>query len=309
MNACPEISIVIVNYNTYVYTAQCINSIFDNPPARPYEIIVVDNASSDKSVSLISTNFPEIRLVTSDKNKGIAGGNNLGIKESKGIYVLLLNNDTIVLPDTIEQCASFLDNHPEAGGVGGNLINPDGSFQSGAWYFPSLWEEFLHVSRLGLIVKQYFPNHSNKSKGREVDWMSTAFMLFPRAALEKVGLVDELFFIYSDEVDLEYRLWRSGYKIWYLPWVKTIHFGGKSLQPWKSRALVFRGRLLFFRKHHTLIEEIVVRVMYFLASTLKVLFWLIAFLLHYKRSFARNELASHLKIIQYSLTFNFSPID
>ena len=296
-----DITIVIVNYNTPKFTIQCLDSIFSSPPVARCEIVVVDNASSDGSADLLESMYDCIQLVRSSTNRGIAGGNNLGIRAGSGRYVLLLNNDTVVLPGMIDRAFEFLKMHPEVGGVGGNLMNPDGSFQSGAWPFPSLGEEFLQLTRLGVLLRKNFPSYSPFQAPCAVDWMSTAFMLFRRDALEQVGLVDENFFIYSDETDLEYRLLKAGWKLFYLPEIKTIHFGGKSLQPWRSRKLKYRGRLLFWRKHHHPLEEAVVRLMYVSASSLKLGFWSVIYLLPRYRIRASHELRSQFDIFKLSI--------
>jgi N-acetylglucosaminyl-diphospho-decaprenol L-rhamnosyltransferase len=307
INLMPDISIVMVNFNTAKYTLQCIESVYSNPPKLSYEIIVVDNASSDDSVFLIEEKYPKIKLIRSAKNLGIAGGNNLGTRSGVGRYVLLLNNDTIVLPGMLDIVVNFLENTPDAGGVGGNLLNPDNTYQSGAMPFPSLLEEFLNLSKLGKIIRPCYPSYLPYSKIKVVDWMSTAFMLFRRDALEEVGLMDEQYFIYSDETDLEYRLWRAGWKIYYIPEVNTIHFGGKSLEPWRSRRLKYRGRLLFFNKHRTSFEEIILRIIYTISSCLKLLFWMCVFLIPSKRKHAKLELKSHFDILKLSISPDIKP--
>jgi N-acetylglucosaminyl-diphospho-decaprenol L-rhamnosyltransferase len=297
----PDITIVIVNYNGFEFTAQCLASIYEHSPLASLEIIVVDNASKDDSADLLEKKFTAIKLVRSTENRGIAGGNNLGIRAGSGRYVLLLNNDTLVLPGMIDCAKEFLNSNTEAGGVGGNLVNPDGSYQSGAWPFPSLVEEFLQLSKLGCFLRKSFPSYPPYKEPCQVDWMSTAFMLFRRDALEGVDLVDENYFIYSDETDLEYRMWKAGWKLYYLPEVKTVHFGGKSLEPWRSRKLKYRGRLLFWRKHGHPLEEAVVRAMYVGSSFLKLGFWSVTYLIPRYRRRAAYELRSQFDIFKLSL--------
>lgn len=303
----PEISIVIVNYNTPDYTAQCIESIYNHPPQASYEIVLVDNASKDGSADLLEKKFPGVKLVRSARNGGIAGGNNLGIRAGSGRYVLLLNNDTIVLPGSIDQVFGFLESHPDVGGVGGNLLNPDGSYQSGPCEFPDLVEEFLNLTKFGYIIRPYYPSLPPLHEPSMVDWMSTAYMLFRRNALEKIGLVDEEFFIYADETDLEYRLWKSGWKIYYLPEVNTIHFGGKSLQPWRSRKLKYRGRLLFCHKHYPRWKGIIIRSMYASSSILKMVFWSCLILVPKLRIKAIHEFQSHFDVLKLSVSPSIPP--
>lgn len=307
MVAEPELSVVIVNYNTKEYTAQCIESLYQAPPEVAFEIVLVDNASTDDSVPWLEQRFPQVKLVRSARNGGIAGGNNLGIRNSAGSLILLLNNDTLVLPGSIDRCIEFLRAHPEAAGVGGELLNPDHTFQSGYSGFPTLWEQFLVVTRIGMLFRPYFPSRPPGRLPCPVDWMSTAFMLFRCQPLEQVDLVDEDFFIYCDETDLQYRLRQAGWQLYYLPEVKTIHFGGKSLNPWRRRKMVYRGYLLFFRKHYPRWKETLLRLLYLLVSCLKVPYWAGNLLLPSRRPLARHELQSNLEIIRISFSFNFMP--
>lgn len=296
------LSIVLVNYNQRDYTAQCLDSLCQAAPALDYEIILVDNASRDGSIDWLEEHYPEATIIRSPVNRGIAGGNNLGIRASHGRYVLLLNNDTLVLPGMLERAVAYLDEHPDVGGVGGNLLNPDGSFQSGYVGFHTLGEEFLIATKLGQLFRPYYPSHPPDDRAREVDWMSTAFMAFRREALEQVGLVDEDFFIYSDETDLQYRLHQAGWKIVYLPDLQTIHFGGKSLTPWRRRHLVYRGKLLFFQKHYAPWRTLLLRLLYAAISAAKLPLWGLAWLIPPWRRRARNELDSNLKILRMSLS-------
>jgi N-acetylglucosaminyl-diphospho-decaprenol L-rhamnosyltransferase len=307
MNRHIDLSIVIVNYNTADFTAQCLDSIAANPPAGSYEIVVVDNASSDGSADRLEAQYPFIKLMRSSENKGIAGGNNLGIQASSGRFILLLNNDTLVLPGALDRVINFLDHHPDVGGAGGQLLNPDGSFQAGFVNFPSLLQEFLIVSKIGGIFRSYYPSHPPSDVVREVDWMSTAFMLFRREALEEVGLVDEEYFIYSDETDLEYRLRQAGWKIVYLPEVKTVHFGGKSLNPWRRRKMVYRGYLLFYHKHYERWKTLVLRGVLAGISAMKLPIWMIAYLLPVGRERARNELVSNVEILRMCVRPGIGP--
>jgi N-acetylglucosaminyl-diphospho-decaprenol L-rhamnosyltransferase len=294
-------SIVLVNFNQFDYTAQCIDSILANPPSHSFEIVLVDNASADNSINQLKARYPQVEIVRSPKNLGIAGGNNLGIKAGKSKYVLILNNDTIVIPGAIDYAVHFLDKNPHAAGAGGNLINPDGSYQATYNDFPNLFYEFLNVTKLGYLIRPEYPSYPIGDAIQEIDWMGTTFMLFRRDALEQVGFVDEMFFIYSDDTDLEYRLIKAGWKIYYLPQVTTIHFGGKSLKPWISRPLKYRGILLFFSKHKSLPEIIGIRVMFVLASLIKLVFWGLAFFISKYQNKATNEFKSHLAILKLSI--------
>ncbi len=298
----PELSVVIVNYNTPDYTAQCLESLRQNPPSVSHEIVAVDNASTDDSVVRLTRAYPEVCLVRSDANRGIAGGNNMGIRASTGKYVLLLNNDTLVLPGMLDRVVEFLDGHADAGGVGGQLLNPDGSFQSSYVPFPSLGQLAMIVTKLGTLVSPYYPSAGPDDREQAVDWMSTAFVLFRRRALEQVGFVDEDFFIYSDESDLQYRLKRAGWRMYYLPSVKTIHYGGKSLTPWTRRRLVYRGYLLYFRKHKGAVQTLLVRLLFASVSMPKLAIWWPLAVVPGWRNRAVSELRANRDVLRLSLT-------
>jgi len=296
----PDLSIVIVHYSGREYTARCLASLRQVAPALNFEVILVDNASPEQDAGWFQEHYPEVRLIRSPENRGIAGGNNLGIRNARGRYILLLNNDTLVLPGTIERAVAYLEGHPGVAGVGGNLLNPDGSFQAGYVDFPSLWQEFLIVSKIGLLLRSCYPSHRPAESEREVDWMSTAFMVFRREALEEVGLVDEEYFIYSDETDLQYRLKRAGWKIVYLPDLKTVHFGGKSLDPWRRRHLVYRGKLLFFQKHYGRWRTLLLRLLFAGVSAAKLAFWALVWPIPPWRTRAGRELRSNWKVLRLS---------
>ncbi len=296
-----DLSIVIVNYNTPDYTAKCVDSVLQNPPSASYEIVLVDNASSDASADRLAQRYPTIKIIYSPKNTGIAGGNNLGIRASEGRRILLLNNDTIVLPGVLDSAMRFLDQHPEAGGVGGRLVNPDGTFQSSYVDFATLSQLFLITTKLGTLISSHYPSHGPSDKTQEVDWISTAFMLFRRDALDGVGLVDEEYFIYSDEPDLQYRLKRAGWKIFYSPDLQTIHYGGKSLTPWKRRRMVYRGYLLFFSKHRSIADHLLLRAMFAVTSALKLPLWAFAWTFPKWRARASEEWSADLDVLRMSI--------
>jgi len=303
-----DLSIVIVNFNTSDYTIQCLDSIAENPPECNYEIVVVDNASTDGSADRLEEQYNYILLIRSPNNRGIAGGNNLGIKASSGRYVLLLNNDTIVNSRSLNAMVEFLDNHQDAGAVGGRLLNPDGSFQAASNKYPTLIEEFMISTRLGVLIRPTYPGHSYSHEVEIVDWIGSACLLLRMTALNQVGLVDEDYFIYGDETDLQYRFSKAGWKIYYLPDVTTIHFGGRSMNRWSRRKMVYRGKILFFQKHYGVLTTNILRAMFCILSILKLLLWGIAYLIPRSRGRAIIELKSNLDVMRLSIKLErYSP--
>ena len=293
-----DASIVIVHYRTLDVTANCIRSILSAPPEVSHEIIVVDNASHDGSVDWLEEHFPQVTLIRSLRNAGVAAGNNIGISAAARRYVLLLNSDTIVLPGSIDTVARFMDSHPEAAGVGGNLVDADGSFQASYSDFPSLWQEVLHATGLGRLVNPSFPSHGRGDAVREVDWIGSAFMLFRREALIQVGLVDEAYFMYGDETDLQYRLKQAGWRIYYLPDVDTVHLGGMSGHSSSRRRLIYRGHMLFFEKHRGRFQTAVLRLLFATTSAAKLCVWTLVGLMPGRRKASQREIQGHAAVLR-----------
>lgn len=296
-----DLSIGIVTYNGKALLAQCLESMDRAGSAVSYEVIVVDNASTDGTCEWLQTAHPRARLVRNDQNRGIAVGNNQCLQAAQGRYVLLLNNDTLVLPGALDRLVAFGEAHPDAGAVGGRLLNPDGTFQASFFDFPSLWSEFLHATRLWALFNRHYPSHGDCVDIREVDWICSASLLVRRAAAEQVGGVDEDFIMYSDETDLQYRMRQQGWKVYYLPEVATIHLGGQSASHWRRRRLIYRGKLLFFQKHYGPWKTAIVRLMFAAASLIKIFVWGVAWLAPGLRERAQDEINSDREVLLLSL--------
>lgn len=250
-----DLSIVIVNWNTCDMLAKCLDSIFQTVRAFAYEIIVVDNSSTDGSVEMVRTQFPSVRLIENQQNVGFTQANNQALAASCGRYVLLLNSDTEVQPGALDAMVRFVDAHPAAGAAGAHLLNSDGSFQASHTDFPTLWRESLILSSLGrALLRPSYPSYGPEvEKGpQHVDYTEGACLLVRRQAVEQVGGLDEGFFMYAEEVDWCYRMKQAGWEVWYLPQVRIIHHGGGSSRQRKNRmeAELYRSRIRFFRKHH-----------------------------------------------------------
>jgi GT2 family glycosyltransferase len=254
----PVLSIVIVNWNTRDYLVGALKSIFDAPPAFAFEAIVVDNASSDGSAGAVAAGFPQVRLIASGTNAGYAEGNNLGLRASNGVYVLLLNPDVVVPPGALERAVEIMKARPKVGALGARLVNPDGSPQRSVRGFPTPWAIFCEAAGLSRIFPRnpafgaYRMAWFTYDREAEVDQPMGTFLLIPRPVLEDVGLLDERFPIFFNEVDWCYRARRRGWKILFTPDVEIVHYGGGSTKQvsakmaWESR----RGLLDFYRKHY-----------------------------------------------------------
>lgn len=252
------LSIVIVNWNTRAYLLGALRSLYDAPPTFPFETLVVDNASTDGSAAAVAEAFPQVRLFVNTENTGYAEGNNQGLKASTGEYVLLLNPDVLLPVGGLETAVSLLQKRTEVGALGVRLVNPDGTTQPSVRGFPTplalLWE-VTGLSRLfpqSRLFGAYRMRWFSYDRDAEVDQPMGTFLLIPRPVLEEVGLLDERFPIFFNEVDWCFRARRNGWKILFSPSVSVTHYGGGSTRQvsarmaWESR----RGLLAFYRKHY-----------------------------------------------------------
>jgi N-acetylglucosaminyl-diphospho-decaprenol L-rhamnosyltransferase len=295
-----DLSIALVNWNNRDYLRRCLESIGAARLGLQYEVVVADNGSTDGSLEMLAQRFAAVRVVQNGSNVGVARGNNQCIRNSFGRYIYILNNDTVVNRASIEAMVAFLDEHPQAGAVGGNLLNPDGSLQASFCSFPTLREELLLVTHIGRRLNPLFPSYRGRWPAvRTVDWLSSASILVRRTAIEQIGLIDEAYFIYSDETDWEYRLWRAGWKVFYLPQVTTTHFGGGSFPPGSRRyTLVYRGRMLFARKNYSRCYAIAQRCLFAGAAIGRLAVWHAAWVLPHWRRLARQQVETNCEILR-----------
>lgn len=253
-----DLSIVIVNWNTRDLLLAALDSIFGCPPRASHEVIVVDNASSDGSADAVAARFPRAALIRNQENAGYARGNNQGIRTAKGRAVLLLNPDVVLPPGGLDRALQILDSRPGAGALGVRLVHPDGRLQRSVRGFPSpaaVAFEVLGLSRLlpqSRLFGAYRMTWFTYDREAEVDQPMGTFLLLRREALNDVGLLDEQFPIFFNEVDWCCRARRKGWKILFSPEVEVVHHGGASTSlvsarmAWESR----RGLLAYYRKHY-----------------------------------------------------------
>ena len=297
----PDVSIILVCWNNKNYLEPCLRSLYDGCMHSRFDVVVVDNGSTDGSQAMLREMFPLVQIIQNDHNVGLSRASNQGIMVTHGRYVLLLNNDTLVNCSCIDSMIEFLDVNPKTGAVGGQLLNPDGSFQGGYAEFSTLLEEFMIATRLGELIGQGYPSHGDTSQPKSVGWLSSACLLLHRAALDQVGLLDEEYFIYGDEADLQYRLNKAGWNVYYLPGVSTIHFGGRSMNRWSRRKMVYRGKMLFYKKNYGPLRTVALRTMFFGLSFAKLMSWGVTFFMPRWRERARLELKSNLDVLRLCL--------
>jgi GT2 family glycosyltransferase len=294
----PDLAIVLVCWNNLDYLEPCLRSLYDSGLRSTFEVVAVDNGSTDGSQEMLRAKFPNVLIIQNERNEGLGKASNQGIEATQGRYVLLLNNDTIVNGSSFDAMVEFMDEHPEAGGVGGRLLNPDGSFQAAGNRFPSLQEEFLIATRLGTLIWPGYPDRGYADRVERVDWIGSACLLLRRTVLDQVGLLDENFFIYGDEADLQYRFKKAGWPVYYMPTVTTIHYGGRSMTRWGRRKMVYRGKMLFFQKNYGPYRTLALRAMLVTLTLAKMLVWSVAVALPRWRERARKELHSNIEVVK-----------
>lgn len=241
-----DLSIIIVNWNTPKLLTQCLESIYRAEPRMAFEIIVVDNGSTDDSVNLITELFPDVHLISNHRNLGFAKANNQGMAVAKGRYFLLLNSDTVVLPGALDELVYVADDHVEVGAIGPKLLNMDGTLQESWASFPTFWSELF-----GKPVRRRYPV-ANSPFAYEVDWIVGACMLVRSETIAEVGRLDEGYFFYSEEVDWCFRIKRDGWKVWYLSNAEVYHIWGGSSQgvSLAKMGLLYQNKLRFFSKFY-----------------------------------------------------------
>jgi len=243
----PLLSIIIVNWNTKDLLAKCLESIYETVEGLTFEVLVVDNASTDGSAAMVRRRFPQVRLIENDENVGFARANNQAIRCARGRYVLLLNSDTEVVPGSIANMVTELETQPDVGITSVCLAFPGGSPQFCYGRFPNLYTEFrslfgMHRWDLSCWGKINAP--------REVDWVSGACLMARKGMLDEIGLLDEKFFMFGEEVDLCYRAKEAGWRICLVPSDPVIHVRAGSTGKTSGRLLrLYRGKLRYFRKH------------------------------------------------------------
>ncbi len=275
----PILSIIIVNWNTANLTVDCIKSIFTDKGLKQlaYEIILVDNASSDDSIEKISKLKGPITIIKNKENVGFGRANNQGIKIAKGNYFLLLNTDTIILHSAISQSLDWLSSHPESYGCSAQLLNKDKSIQPSGGYFPNILNMaclLLHLDDLPFVNKIIPPFHPHSpnfythdnyyKKDHPQDWLTGAFMLLRREVVEKVNGFNPKFFMYGEEMEMCYRIHLQYPKmqLWYLVGPQIIHLGGASS---KNKQIIFDREYLgfneFFKMHKSNLDQKIIKLL------------------------------------------------
>lgn len=256
-----ELSIIIVNYKTEELTSNCIDSVIkSNTKGLDYEIILVDNASQDGSIEAIEKQFPDVMIIKNTENMGFSKANNIGIKESKGDYILLLNSDTIVEQNTLKGAISFIKDHKHIGALGCKILLPSGKLDPACKRsFPTPLNGLYHSLNLDTAFPDnvhfgsYNLTYVDENKTCSIDCIMGAFMLVPRVVIDQIGLLDEDFFMYGEDIDWCYRIKKAGYQVMYYPEIRIFHHkkaSGIGKRNPKVIAAFYDSMIIFYNKHY-----------------------------------------------------------
>jgi len=278
-----ELSIIIVSFNTSDLLRKCLNKVYKSLSfgkiEKMSEVIVVDNGSTDDSVSMIQKNFPKVEVIKNDKNLGFSKANNLGMKKASGKYILLLNSDTEIKNDALDKLLETIKNDDKIGVVGGKLLNNDGSLQPSTGFFPNIdkvffWMFFIDdIPLLNKILKPYHAeDKSFYEKTQQVDWVSGACFMLRREVIENVGFLDENIFMYGEELEWCYRIKSSGFKVIFAPEVHILHLKGASGGLSTAGILEeYKALLYFYKKHKPTWQFPVLRLILMSGALLRIL--------------------------------------
>jgi N-acetylglucosaminyl-diphospho-decaprenol L-rhamnosyltransferase len=242
-----DVSVVVVAFNALPWLEQCLESV------RGQEVVLVDNGSTDGTVAFVRERYPDVRVIEQE-NRGMGGGNNTGMRVAAGRYFFLLNSDAWVVGDGLERLVEFADQHPEAAVVGPKLLNTDGSLQRSVRGEPTLWRlatEYLFIRKLAprsRLLNPLYAGGFRHDAVAEADWLFGPALLVRREAADAVGLFDETFFMFSEEVDWMTRFRRAGWKVLFFPDAQVMHVGGAS-HGGQLYVENLRGHLRWFAKH------------------------------------------------------------
>ncbi len=327
-----DLTISIVNYNTRDLLKDCLNSVYQNIRGIKFEVIVIDNNSTDDSPGMIGREFPQVTLIQNKENVGFATANNQALSRSEGKFSLLLNSDTKVLPDSIEKMVEFMNSHVGVGVVGCEQIRPDGSIQPTINIALNMWTNlwliflrFFQVKRLvsnsrqasfiinhfggglGKTINSYLNHYSDKKEPYRVDWVSGVCLLARKKAVDEVGFLDENFFMYSEDVDWCLRMKQKGWKIYFLPGNKIIHYIKQSSNKGEFDDFSpqrFKSIFYFFKKHYGTRAVFLLKILMTLFIFIQMESLLLFYFLTNKREVLRVRLKNALGLLNLVYSSN-----
>ena len=253
-----KLSVIIVSWNCRDLLARCLDTVFASKLDADFEVIVVDNSSTDGTASIVQNNYPQVQLIASGENAGFARANNLALRQARGELILLLNPDTELEADTLQVMVDFMDKHPECGMAGCKVLNPDGTLQLACRRnIPTLADAFFKLSGLSRLfprsrrMARYNLTYLPADRVAIVDAVSGSFLMTRREVVNKIGLLDERFFMYGEDLDWCWRSVRAGYQNYYVPDTSIVHYHGGSSKkrPLRSAYHFYEAMYLFYDKH------------------------------------------------------------
>jgi GT2 family glycosyltransferase len=246
-----DLSIIIVNYNTREILRKCLLSVLASRTGFSYEVFVSDNGSKDGSQEMLRKDFPQVKLLENKANLGFSKANNIAIRQAAGRLILLLNSDTEIKSDNLDFAVKYLDEHPAVGAVGGKVLLPDGNLDKACRRrFPNPWNSFLRL--FGFKKLSDYNIAGSIDTESEVDAVMGAYMMIPKAVIDRVGLLDEEYFMYGEDLDWCWRIKEGGWKIVYFPKAALTHYKYASSQniPFRTIKMAHLAMKIFYRKHY-----------------------------------------------------------
>ena len=300
-----DISIIIVNYNTGRFLINCLQSIYNHQPMSSFEVIIIDNNSTDNSIASVIADFPQVNLIRNKQNFGFAKANNQGLEIAQGNYYVLLNPDTLVLPGSIDLMIEFMEKDKKIGILGPKLMDQDYKFQDSCKKFPSRIGEFLQNTFLDKILPVFLryklsDDYLTRDWPLEVNLVTGACLVIKKSVIDDIGSFDTNFFLYYEEVDLCYRAQKSGWKIFFFPEAKVIHYGGKSTEKNLTASLTeaFNSKIYFLKKHYKAEDIASIRKFSLLGAKIRYLIWSIASVTGFNKNEAINRINSYKHILK-----------
>lgn len=311
-----DVSVIVVNWNTRDLLRDCLKSVYEHTSQLEFEIIVVDNASTDDSCEMVHGLFPQIILIANDTNKGYAAALNQGMRVAQGRYFLILNSDTLICNATIEKTIGYADDHPEAAVIGCQVWEDEETIQMTCFSFPGLLNLVLSVFGFSRFFKynRFFGREWmlwwRRDEERQVDVVSGMYMLVNKQAIEQVGLMSEDYFLYFEETDWCYRFAQAGWKSLFWPGAKIMHMHGGSHSTRQAELAMFiqlhKSNLIYLKKHKSRFQYAAGRLLLLVSVSLRMFGWLVCLMLKMIR---RRKIDSEWRAVQMNwATFKFYTI-
>jgi len=305
-----DLSIIIVSWNCREYLEQCLRSIASSGIRHSYQVFVVDNGSSDGSISLVELSYPNVKLISNTENLGFAAANNQALRLVDSRFVVLLNPDTVVGSGALDAMIDFFERYDDAWAVGPAMVSGDGSVHYTGVAFPSNWNilvESVFLDRLfpkSRLLGAHKQTYEPRQEPRAVDYVQGACLMVKSKAIEKVGLLDERFFMYFEEVDWCYRIKKAGGEVWYYPMASVVHLGGDEFGHFDERRLVYYylSLLLFYRKHYQTYRLFLLRCLLIMRSLIRIIVWgTVSIVRPSDRSVARSSQMGYVRTLSVLL--------